>query len=120
MSPPEPPPQLADPTPLLEDQSWHLLSLLLQIGHPVNAEYLSLRCRFFNASPDFVRYVASLPDSPLSVNSNGFLTPSVEAAFAMARFFSFQFQNSTPFQSRKRKSICSITEGNTNFQFLFI
>ncbi|KAL5061482.1 hypothetical protein RYX36_023219 [Vicia faba] len=99
-----------DPNPFLQEQSWHLLSILLQIGHPVDADYLSSRCRFFNASSDFVRYVASLPDSPLAVNSNGLLTPSIKAVFAIARFFSFQVLNSAPSYSRKRKSVLSLPE----------
>ncbi|PNX92174.1 putative serine threonine-protein kinase cdc7-like protein [Trifolium pratense] len=117
MSPPE---LQLDPNPLLQEQSWHLLSLLLQIGHPVDADYLSYRCRLFNASPDFIRFVASISDSPLSVNSYGFITPSVTALRAIARFFSFQFNNSTPSNSRKRKSILSITEGGRDAKRLAI
>lgn len=104
-----------DPNSFLQEQSWHLLSILLQIGHPVDAEYLSSRCGFFNASADFVRYVASLPDSLLAVNSNGLLTPSVKAVLAIARFFSFQVPNSAPSFSRKRKSVLSLTEGTLFF-----
>ncbi|WJX91620.1 non-specific serine/threonine protein kinase [Trifolium repens] len=109
-----------DPNLFLHEQSWHLLSLLLQIGHPVDAGYLSSRCRLFNASPNFIRFVASLSDSPLSVNSNGLLTPSVTAALSIARFFKVHFNNSTPSNSRKRKLILSITEGGRDAKRLAI
>ncbi|WJX85910.1 non-specific serine/threonine protein kinase [Trifolium repens] len=109
-----------DPILFLHEQSWHLLSLLLQIGHPVDADYLSSRCRLFNASPNFIRFVASLSDSPLSVNIDGLLTPSVTAALSIARFFKVHFNNSTPSNSRKRKLILSITEGGRDAKRLAI
>ncbi|GAU20223.1 hypothetical protein TSUD_352870, partial [Trifolium subterraneum] len=42
---------------------------------------------------------------------NGLIIPSVTAFVSIARFFNFYFDNSTPSNSRKRKSILSITEG---------
>lgn len=101
--------------PLLEEQCWHLLSLLLQIGEPTDPEHLSSRCRLFNASPCFVRYVASLPASPLSVNRDGLLIPSANALFALARFF--WDPPHSPF--RKRKLFFSSTECKRDFDFWF-
>jgi len=81
---------MATPNPspyLVEENSWHLLSLLLQIGHPIHGEYLSYRCRSFYASPDFICYVVSLPNSPLQFKSDRLLFPSCNVAITVTGFF---------------------------------
>ncbi|RDY08520.1 hypothetical protein CR513_07242, partial [Mucuna pruriens] len=88
----------------LEEKSWHLLALLLRIGHAVYPQRLAVQCRLFAATPDFVCHVSTLPGSPLSVTDNGLVTPSVSAVFALGRFFSLRFSpEPQTHRSRKRK-----------------
>lgn len=91
---------------VFEEKSWHLLAILLKIGHPVYPEHLSSQCRLFTASPGFISHVISSPGSPLSITDNGLVTPSAAAVYALGRFFSvsgFEFQDLEPTVLRKRK-----------------
>ncbi|KAL1339175.1 hypothetical protein AAHE18_U015300 [Arachis hypogaea] len=76
----------SEPDPILTEKSWHLFSLLLQIGHPVHPQLLASYCKLFPTCPDFVRHVTSLPRSPILLNANGLVTPSADAVSAIGRF----------------------------------
>nr|XP_025618168.1 probable serine/threonine-protein kinase cdc7 isoform X2 [Arachis hypogaea] len=76
----------SEPDPILTEKSWHLFSLLLQIGHPVHPQLLASYCKLFPTCPDFVRHVSSLPRSPILLNANGLVTPSADAVSAIGRF----------------------------------
>jgi len=96
----------------LEEKSWHLLALLLRIGHAVYPQRLAAECRLFAVSPDFVCYVSSLPGSPLSVTDNGLVTPSLSAIFALGSFFSLRFSpEPQTHRFRKRKLLFDSAEG---------
>lgn len=109
----------------LEEKSWHLLALLLRIGHAVYPHRLAAQCRLFTASPDLVCHVTTLPGSPLAVTDNGLVTPSVTAVFSLGAFFSFQFNAEPQTQrSRKRKLLFDSDEGSfslsiSNFNYVF-
>ncbi|KAK7277174.1 hypothetical protein RIF29_18325 [Crotalaria pallida] len=87
----------------VSEKSWHLLALLLKIGHPLSPQHLASQCQLFTASPSFIAYVISLPGSPLSVTDNGLVTPSPAALFALGSFFSAT--TAAVANSRKRKGI---------------
>ena len=103
----------------LEEKSWHLLALLLRIGHTVYPQRLAAECRLFTASPDFVCYVSSLPGSPLSVTDNGLVTPSLSAVFALGSFFSLRLSPEPQTNSRKRKLLFDTAEGASLLIFQF-
>ncbi|KAK7382840.1 hypothetical protein VNO80_01942 [Phaseolus coccineus] len=95
----------------LEEKSWHLLALLLRIGHTVYPQRLAAECRLFAASPDFVCYISSLPGSPLSITDNGLVTPSLSAVFALGSFFSLRLSPEPQTnRSRKRKLLFDLAE----------
>ncbi|MED6143812.1 hypothetical protein PIB30_009312 [Stylosanthes scabra] len=76
----------SQPDPNLTEKSWHLLSLLLQIGHPVLPQHLASCCNLFPTCPDFIAHVTSIPHSPIRLNANGLVTPSDVAVYALGRF----------------------------------
>ncbi|KAK7286972.1 hypothetical protein RJT34_22357 [Clitoria ternatea] len=95
----------------LEEKSWHLLSLLLRIGHAVYPQTLATQCRLFPASAGFVSHATTLPGSPLSVTDNGLIIPSANAVIAFGRFFSLHFPSHSPLHPfRKRKLLFSSPE----------
>ncbi|XP_027357218.1 probable serine/threonine-protein kinase cdc7 [Abrus precatorius] len=104
----------------LEEKAWHLLALLLRIGHAVYPQNLASQCRLFTASPDFICHVTSLTGSPLSVTDNGLVTPSVNAVFALGSFFSLHFPRSQTHCFRKRKLLFSTAEDGRAYKRLAI
>ncbi|TKY68895.1 serine/threonine-protein kinase cdc7 [Spatholobus suberectus] len=105
----------------LEEKSWHLLALLLRIGHAVYPQRLAAQCRLFHASPDFVCHVSTLPRSPLSVTDNGLVMPSVSAVFALGSFFSLRFSpEPQTHRFRKRKLRFDSDEGGREHKRLAI
>ncbi|KAL7188505.1 hypothetical protein ACSBR1_038382 [Camellia fascicularis] len=69
-------------------KAWHLLSLLLPLGRPARPLELTSRCALFRAPPDFVEHLCSIPNSPLFLTSNWFVTPSLVAFVAFGKFAS--------------------------------
>ncbi|THG10679.1 hypothetical protein TEA_010375 [Camellia sinensis var. sinensis] len=69
-------------------KAWHLLSLLLPLGRPARPLELASRCALFRAPPDFVEHLCSIPNSPLFLTSNRFVTPSLVAFVAFGKFAS--------------------------------
>ncbi|KAE9603442.1 hypothetical protein Lal_00008190 [Lupinus albus] len=71
-----------------EEKSWHLLSLVLRIGHPLYPQQLSSHCHLFSASPSLILSLISLPNSPLSLSPHGLLIPSPSVLLSISNFFS--------------------------------
>lgn len=69
-------------------KAWHLLSVLLTFGHPVRPTELASRCTLFRSSPEFVEFLCSIPNSPLSLTENLFVTLSSVAYVAFGKFVS--------------------------------
>ncbi|KAF2299139.1 hypothetical protein GH714_030770 [Hevea brasiliensis] len=72
-------------------KAWHLLSLLLSLGHPTSPLELASRCTLFRATPDLIISLCSTPNSPitLTTSSGGLhVTVSLLGLFAFQRFVS--------------------------------
>uniref|UniRef100_A0A5B6ZK22 non-specific serine/threonine protein kinase n=1 Tax=Davidia involucrata TaxID=16924 RepID=A0A5B6ZK22_DAVIN len=69
-------------------KAWHIFSLLLRIGRPARPIELASRCNLFPASPSFVEYLCSIPNSPLFFTSDLFVTISLVAFVAFRNFVS--------------------------------
>ncbi|CAK7356278.1 unnamed protein product [Dovyalis caffra] len=78
----------------LQEKAWHILALLLSIGKPTPALELSSHCTLFNASPDLIESLCSIPNSPIALtfnhdSSDSFLvTISRPGFFALNHFLS--------------------------------
>ncbi|OIW18824.1 hypothetical protein TanjilG_25267 [Lupinus angustifolius] len=105
-------------TTLSSEKSWHLLSLLLRIGHPLSPQHLSSHCHLFSASPSFILNLISLPDSPLSLTAHGFVIPSPSVVVAFARFFSVAVDRR--FTKRKGDMIDFIQSSSPNKKRLIL
>ncbi|KVH91982.1 Protein kinase, catalytic domain-containing protein [Cynara cardunculus var. scolymus] len=70
----------------LENRAWSLFAILLSIGHPVPPIHLASRCTSFDASLEFVEFVCSMPDSPLSLTIDGLVTVSSGVCIGLKRF----------------------------------
>ncbi|CAL0305951.1 unnamed protein product [Lupinus luteus] len=97
---------------LSDEKSWHLLSLLLRIGHPVSPHHLSSHCHLFSASPSFILHLISLPDSPLSLSALGFVLPSPSVVVAVASFFSLTVDRT--FRKRKGDMLDFVQSSSPN------
>ncbi|XP_057977782.1 uncharacterized protein LOC131164533 [Malania oleifera] len=69
-------------------KAWHLLSLLLAIGRPATPAELSAKCTLFRATPEFVEFLCSIPDSPLFLTGDLVVTISLAAYASFAQFAS--------------------------------
>ncbi|PON64619.1 Serine/threonine protein kinase [Parasponia andersonii] len=63
----------------------HFLALLLRLGRPARLSELASLCTLFPASPEFVHYLCSIPNSPISLTGDLYVTPSPVAAIAFAQ-----------------------------------
>ncbi|XP_050230192.1 uncharacterized protein LOC126679245 [Mercurialis annua] len=86
---------LLDPLPISDSNSqkaWHLLSLLLSIGRPISLHELATRCTLFPATPEFVQYLCSVSNSPItliaSTDEGILVSVSVLGLLAFQRFAS--------------------------------
>ncbi|PON58821.1 Serine/threonine protein kinase [Parasponia andersonii] len=70
------------------EKAWHILALLLSIGRPASLGELSSKCELFDAAPDFVRCLCSIPNSPIHLLDSGFVTVSMAVVPSMVEFAS--------------------------------
>ncbi|KAJ0482933.1 putative protein kinase Group-Pl-2 family [Helianthus annuus] len=70
----------------LSTRSWSLFAVLLSIGRPVSPIELASRCRSVEMSTEFVEFVCSLPNSPVELNTDGFVTVSSAVCRDLQRF----------------------------------
>ncbi|XP_057981515.1 uncharacterized protein LOC131166906 isoform X2 [Malania oleifera] len=73
-------------TPEEQEKAWHILAVLLCIGRPVCPEELASKCGLFGVSPGYVRYLSSIPNSPLRLVSDRIVTVSAVALWAFKEF----------------------------------
>ncbi|KAG9454440.1 hypothetical protein H6P81_007344 [Aristolochia fimbriata] len=77
----------SDATAMIDrDKAWHLLSVLLRIGRPAQPAELASRCTLFSASSDLVEFLCWIPDSPLFLTENHFVTISRSVFSACSKF----------------------------------
>ncbi|XP_076884339.1 uncharacterized protein LOC143533433 [Bidens hawaiensis] len=76
--------RIADPE--LQIKSWNLFAVLLSIGHPVPPIELASRCTSIDATPEFVEFICSVPNSPISLTSDGLVTVSSAVCVVLKRF----------------------------------
>ncbi|XP_042005376.1 probable serine/threonine-protein kinase cdc7 isoform X1 [Salvia splendens] len=72
--------------PLTSDAAaaaWQLLGLLLAQGRPAHPSDLAFRC-----TPDFIRFLCSIPNSPISLDDEDLVTFSQIGLAALAQFLS--------------------------------
>ena len=67
------------------EKAWHILAILLSIGRPVRPEELALKCEFLGASPELVRFLCTVPSSPLLLMENGLVTASAPPVLQIGR-----------------------------------
>lgn len=68
-------------------QAFELCRLLLSAGHPESVIDLSSRCIYFQGSPKLVKFLCSIPNSPISLAGDGStVTLSCEFLSAPASF----------------------------------
>ncbi|KAJ7011330.1 hypothetical protein NC653_001685 [Populus alba x Populus x berolinensis] len=98
----------------LQEKAWHILALLLSIGNPTPAPDLASHCTLFNASPDLIESLCSIPNSPITLTSNhdnssdNFLvTISPLGLFALNQFLS-NFILIEAFATRIWHAICDL------------
>ncbi|KAL3610355.1 hypothetical protein D5086_001375 [Populus alba] len=98
----------------LQEKAWHILALLLSIGNPTPAPDLASHCTLFNASPDLIKSLCSIPNSPITLTSNhdnssdNFLvTISPLGLFALNQFLS-NFNLIEAFATRIWHAICDL------------
>ncbi|XP_068635194.1 uncharacterized protein [Aristolochia californica] len=70
------------------EKAWHLFSDLLRLGRPAQPAELAARCTLFSASPDLIEFLCWIPDSPLFLTANHFVTISRSVFSAFSEFFS--------------------------------
>ncbi|XP_062098592.1 uncharacterized protein LOC133804446 [Humulus lupulus] len=70
------------------EKAWHILAILLSIGRPSSLGELSSKCELFDASPDYVRCLCSIPNSPILFLDNGLVTVSMAVVSSMVEFAS--------------------------------
>lgn len=70
----------------LVSRSWNLFAILLSIGHPVPPIELASRCTYIEVSPEFIEFVCSIHNSPLSLTDDGLVTVSAAVCLGLQRF----------------------------------
>ncbi|KAL5560514.1 hypothetical protein UlMin_036725 [Ulmus minor] len=70
------------------EKAWHILTILLSIGGPASPAELACKCQLFKATPDFVRFLCSIPNSPIHLMDNGVVTVSMAAVSVVMEFAS--------------------------------
>ncbi|KAJ8556461.1 hypothetical protein K7X08_032213 [Anisodus acutangulus] len=68
-------------------KSWHIFALLLSTGRPAHPSELSSKCTLFSTSPEFIEFLCSIPNSPLHLTSNYFVTFSSIGFTSTVKFF---------------------------------
>ncbi|KAK1305922.1 hypothetical protein QJS10_CPA10g00996 [Acorus calamus] len=68
------------------EKSWHLLAVLLSLGRPARPAELASRCALFHATPDLVERLCGIPDSPIFLTDDLFVTASEAGTLAVVRF----------------------------------
>lgn len=67
------------------DKARLILAVLFSMGRPMHPEELTLKCAFLGVSPEFVRFLCTVPSSPLLLVENGLVTVSVPAVLQIGR-----------------------------------
>lgn len=67
--------------------AWHVFGLLLSHGRPVRPSELTSSCTHFYLAPNFIRFLCSIPNSPLRFVDNQFVSFSQVGVAAIAQFF---------------------------------
>ncbi|CAN4078065.1 unnamed protein product [Withania somnifera] len=68
-------------------KAWHIFALLLSTGRPAHPPELSSKCTLFSASSEFIKYLCSIPNSPLQLTNNYFVTFSSLGFRSTVKFF---------------------------------
>lgn len=68
-------------------KAWHIFALLLSTGRPAYPSELSSKCTLFSASPEFIEFLCSIPNSPLHLTNNYFVTFSSLGFTSTIKFF---------------------------------
>ncbi|KAK6122248.1 hypothetical protein DH2020_044009 [Rehmannia glutinosa] len=74
-------------TQLTPAAAWHVLGLLLSHGRPAHPSELASSLTQFYPTPEFIRFLCSIPNSPLRFADNHFVTFSQVGVAAIAQFF---------------------------------
>ncbi|KAJ7952580.1 Kinase like protein [Quillaja saponaria] len=78
--------ELTVPIATESQRAWHLAALLLSIGRRTRAAVLASRCTLFAASSDLVEFLCSIPNSPILLTSDLYVTLSPVVLIAFREF----------------------------------
>lgn len=68
------------------EKAWHLASILLFLRRPASTIELAERCSLFRLSPKLVRFLCSMPNSPICLSANNFVMLSMSMFSAFGEF----------------------------------
>lgn len=79
--------QFTDATTAAAAAAWHVAGQLLRQGRPSHPSELAWSFAPFCSNPDFIRFLCSIPDSPLCIGDDDIVTFSQRGVAAFAQFF---------------------------------
>lgn len=90
------PPELVMPTQQLTTESvsekaWHILALLLSQRRPVRLAEIASGCNLFHATPDLIQSLCLIPNSPISLSDDLYVTLSPIALLTFAKIVANNF-----------------------------
>lgn len=68
------------------EEAWHVIAILLSIARPACPEEIASKCTIFSASPDYIRFLCSIPVSPLILMECQLVTISMVGFSAIGEF----------------------------------
>ncbi|XP_073130581.1 uncharacterized protein [Henckelia pumila] len=77
--------------------AWLVFGLMLGFRRPVRIEELASKCSFLHDTPHYIRFLCSIPNSPLLLTAEGLVTFSNAGFFAITQFFANSDMNSVHF-----------------------
>ncbi|KAJ7944687.1 Protein kinase domain [Quillaja saponaria] len=110
--------ELTVPTTTESQRAWHLAGLMLSIGHPTLIAELTFRCTSFSTSRELVEFLCSIPNSPILLTRDLYVTLSPVAQIAFGDFVRRKKNLGVFFLPRIVARFHSTTRSGDNVNFL--
>ncbi|GAY62159.1 hypothetical protein CUMW_215600 [Citrus unshiu] len=78
-------------TESVSEKAWHILALLLSQRRPVRLAEIAPRCTLFHATPDLIQSLCLIPNSPISLSDDLYVTLSPIALLTFAKIVANNF-----------------------------
>ncbi|KAL5750835.1 hypothetical protein ACOSP7_025438 [Xanthoceras sorbifolium] len=82
------------------EKAWHVVALLLSLGRAARPAEVASRCNLFHATPDLILSLCLIPNSPISLTNDLYVTLSLSALRCFAEFVARNFVVSDAFKPR--------------------